>query len=78
VHASFLLEDLTLRNNKVGLRLAFHLKATIQEKFMNVRRCKMDLKLSEQSLKMDFANKEHAIRYEVFTSVTMKKHGSGI
>jgi len=36
VRVSFWLEDLTLRNNTVSLRLAFHLKATIREKFMKV------------------------------------------
>jgi len=38
----------------------------------------MVLKLSEQSLKMNFVNREHAMKYEVFTSVTMKKYDSGI
>ena len=36
VYASFWLEDISLRNNKVSLRLALHLKTTIQKKFMKV------------------------------------------
>lgn len=78
VYASFWLEDISLRNNKVSLRLALHLKTTIQKKFMKVWTCIIALKLSEQRLKMNFVNREHAMRYEVFTSVTMKKYGSGI
>jgi len=27
---------------------------------------------------MNFVNREHAMKYEVFTSVTMKKYDSGI
>jgi hypothetical protein len=36
----------------------------------------MDLKLSEHSLKIDFVNREHAVRFDALTSVNIKYYGS--
>jgi hypothetical protein len=38
----------------------------------------MDLKLSEHCLKIDFVNREQAVRFDAFALVDIKNYGSDI